>query len=219
MKQLTSRTALITGLVAGGLLTVMPVLAANELPSIVPACARLGSGPAPDLNCALQTFDAIAKLAIGIVGALVLLMFVYGGFKVIYSSGNASKAKEGLGILRNAVIGMLIVLLAGYLVEYGLAQMKIITVGSSCFVNNTEGLYREVRGTTKCVLSCAQLKNEQYACTDITKLGGNVAGCLTGLCKETAADAANKNVQCCPIENTPAAPTAPASAPKSPPTP
>ena len=188
MKKISSRLAAASGVVLGGLLTALPVWAQI---SIVPDCATI-KGPAPDLNCALITFGNIANLAFQIIGALVLLMFVYGGFKIIYSSGNGSKAKEGLNILRNAVIGMIIVLLAGYLVEYGLAQLKIVSVGSTCYIPGTDiqGKMREVKGVMRCVDNCKRL-GAGYACRDIKSLS-ETGGCIQYLCP--GAD----NLRCCP---------------------
>jgi len=48
----------------------------------------------------------IIQIMLGIMGAVALVMFVYGGFMMMSSAGNASKVAKGKEILIWAVIGM-----------------------------------------------------------------------------------------------------------------
>ncbi|MEA3249860.1 MAG: pilin [Patescibacteria group bacterium] len=91
--------------------------------SIVPECAR-GSELA-QLPCMLETLGNIAQLILGVTGGLALLMFVYGGFLILSSGGSQDKVKKGKDILVSAVIGIFIILLAGYLIRYGLARLGV----------------------------------------------------------------------------------------------
>jgi hypothetical protein len=52
---------------------------------------------------------------LGIVGSLALLMFVYGGFMFLISSGNSEKVTKARGIVIAAVVGLAIVF-ASYLI-------------------------------------------------------------------------------------------------------
>lgn len=52
---------------------------------------------------------AAANFILGIVGALALLMFVWGGLQWAMSAGEEERVKAGTTTLRNAVIGLLIV--------------------------------------------------------------------------------------------------------------
>ena len=56
----------------------------------------------------------IIKAALGIVGALTLLMLVWGGFQWLTSAGNAEKVKMGTQTMVWAIIGVLLVF-ASYL--------------------------------------------------------------------------------------------------------
>lgn len=56
----------------------------------------------------------MANYLFSFIGALALIMFIYGGFVLILSQGNQEKVKQGTGIMVAAVIG-LIVAFGGYL--------------------------------------------------------------------------------------------------------
>lgn len=91
--------------------------------SVVPGCAR-GSN-VPTLDCVLTTLGSIAQLILGVAGGLTLLMFVYGGFLLLTSAGEEGKVTKGRDVLKAALIGLAIILLAGYLVSYGLTSLKV----------------------------------------------------------------------------------------------
>ncbi|MFH1047921.1 MAG: hypothetical protein V1738_06485 [Patescibacteria group bacterium] len=90
---------------------------------IVPACAT-DSG-VPQLDCVLLTLGNIAQLILALTGSLALLMFVYGGFLMLSSGGSSSKVEQGKNTLKAAVTGILIVLLAGYLIRWGLSSLNV----------------------------------------------------------------------------------------------
>ncbi len=51
----------------------------------------------------------IIKGALGVVGSLALLMFIYGGLTWMTSGGNEEKIKKGKGILIWAIFGIVII--------------------------------------------------------------------------------------------------------------
>lgn len=53
--------------------------------------------------------NSIVKAILGIVGALALLMFVYGGVLWLTSLGNKERIKKGQDVLTWATIGLLII--------------------------------------------------------------------------------------------------------------
>ncbi len=67
------------------------------------------SGPSLTLNSFLQVGVNISKFILGIVGALTLAMFVYGGIKLLISGGSTEEIKKGKDTLVAAVIGLAIV--------------------------------------------------------------------------------------------------------------
>jgi len=64
-------------------------------------------------TCSLNTFIklaiSVANFILGIVGALTLLMFVYGGFMWILSGGSSERVKKGKDIIVGSIVGLLIV--------------------------------------------------------------------------------------------------------------
>lgn len=91
---------------------------------IVPRCATEGTD-IPQLGCVLLTLGNIAQLILALTGGLALLMFVYGGFLMLSSGGSSDKVTQGKNALRAAIIGLVIVLLAGYLIRWGLDSLDV----------------------------------------------------------------------------------------------
>lgn len=73
------------------------------------SCIRSGDCTVCDI---VQVAVNISVFLIGIVGAIVLLLFVYGGFMILASGGSPEKVAQGKKILIGAVVGLIIVLFA-----------------------------------------------------------------------------------------------------------
>jgi len=71
----------------------------------------------------------IISIVLGFVGAIFLILAVFAGFKYMTSGGNEEKAKAALTLLRNAIIGLVIILLAW-------AITRMVTIMLSRAVNN-----------------------------------------------------------------------------------
>lgn len=100
--------------------------------SIVPQCAKSGL---PDLNCAVTAFVNIARLIFSVTGSFALFMFILGGFKILTSAGNDKKVSEGKDAIKNAVIGIFIILTAAYVIEYGYQRLTGVKSGGICPVD------------------------------------------------------------------------------------
>ena len=92
MKNITKRIIL-------GILIVLPVatLAATTLPNPLPSA---------DPN---ELVANIIRTALGVVGALALVMFIYGGFTLLISGGSQERVKKGRDVLMWATIGLIVV--------------------------------------------------------------------------------------------------------------
>lgn len=86
------------------------VIAAEQLPSAV-----LVDGRAATLN---EVIANAAKLVLGLVGVLALIMFIIGGVSWMTSAGNAEQVKKGKGTLIWATIGLVVCFLAYSLVTF-----------------------------------------------------------------------------------------------------
>ncbi len=157
-------------------LSVVLMGALPAFAALVPDCAlRAGTNP-PGLDCVLLTFAGIAQLILGITGSFALLMFVYGGFLMLSSAGESSKVEQGKTVLRNAVIGILIIFTSGYIVQYGISTLEGRAGGAS--------------GSGESATSRCEQENPGYTCR--VPAPEERGSCITGLCPGGA-----ENV-CCP---------------------
>jgi hypothetical protein len=162
--------------------------------SIVPACAKSGL---PDLNCAVTAFVNIARIIFSVTGSFALLMFVIGGFKILSSAGNDKKVSEGKEYIKNAVIGIFIILSAAYVIEYG---QQRLTGTQNCkggieypqTQTDDKGLEKTTYGCCKapgtlifldgkqeCIQNCSKLKT--FQCIKPTDRGERGSeGCIEG---------------------------------------
>jgi len=67
----------------------------------------------------------ISKWVLGIVGSLSLLMFIYGGFMFLISTGSAEKIKKATQIITAAVIGLIIVFSSYLIIKFVLSSMGL----------------------------------------------------------------------------------------------
>jgi len=61
----------------------------------------------------------IIQVVLPLIGALLLVMFLYGGAQYLTAGGNADKAQKAMKTLTNAIIGMAIVI-GAYAIVYTL---------------------------------------------------------------------------------------------------
>lgn len=91
---------------AASLLTVALFLffsftSANAQPTVV--------NPLPNVTSVPGLINNVVKAILGIVGALALFMFVYGGMLWMTSGGNSSRIEKGKDTLIWATIGLFII--------------------------------------------------------------------------------------------------------------
>lgn len=110
------------------LLFIMGGFFLTRLPIVLPAQAQCSSPTSTLANggeCRLENplgigqkgttevtdlINTIIKAALGIIGGLTLLMFVWGGFEWLTSAGNPEKVSAGSQTMIWAVIGVILVL-------------------------------------------------------------------------------------------------------------
>ncbi len=72
-----------------------------------------------------NTIVSVGNWIIGIIGLVVLLLFMYGGFLWVIAAGNQHRIDQGLNIMIGAGIGLLIVFSAGSVLRYFLVQLNV----------------------------------------------------------------------------------------------
>jgi len=106
------RYAIIIGLVCFGVLATQSVSAA--LPSLVPeVCTGTAEISECNLDAVELMFTNVAQIILGVTGSVALAVFIYGGILFMISSGNPTNVAKGTKVLKTAVIGLALVILAG----------------------------------------------------------------------------------------------------------
>ena len=117
MKKLTKYFILLV-IISGSLMPLFFVRAEEESwTKIYPECIQqqMNAKPGDTFDPKCDDVGVFVELAINVgaymfsfIGALALLVFVYGGFKMIISAGDSAKIKEGKDAMIAAVIGIVI---------------------------------------------------------------------------------------------------------------
>lgn len=96
------------------------------------------AGGDPNTNCSDSGVDAngignLAKQIVNIfsiiVGAVAIIMIIYGGFRYITSGGDSNAVGGAKNTLIYAIIGLIIVALAQVIVHFVLNQTNSVTAG------------------------------------------------------------------------------------------
>ncbi|MEK7649104.1 MAG: hypothetical protein AAB400_04315 [Patescibacteria group bacterium] len=96
-------------LLSGGILLAANI--AHAAPAIgnsglLPVCADGKYG----VNAFIIVIFNVIKLLWGLTGTVALVMFIVGGFTLLLASGDPQKVKGGVTTIRNAIIGIVIIL-------------------------------------------------------------------------------------------------------------
>jgi hypothetical protein len=96
-------------------LVVVPVMAETQ---IVPKeCIGTQMNNECTLTSVENTITTVAKFIIGITGSVLLLVLIYGGVLYITSAGNDSRVQKATEVLKYAVIGLVIIIVAGMVIQ------------------------------------------------------------------------------------------------------
>lgn len=71
----------------------------------------------------------IIQALLGVVGACTMLVFIWGGFQMIFAGGNEERIKKGRATLMWAVIGLAIILSSYAILQYVFNVFSTATVG------------------------------------------------------------------------------------------
>src|SRR3989339_1404949 len=101
---------------------ILPPPTGSISPETAKACQGVNCGNY-QLNDFVQLGVYVAQWILGIVGSLALLFFVYGGVTMIISAGSSEKVEEGKTILKNAIIGLVIVFVSWTIINFTLISL------------------------------------------------------------------------------------------------
>lgn len=68
--------------------------------------------PGADINSTKTVIANIINIMLGFLGMIFTVLIIYGGFKWMLSRGNSSQVDEAKSVIKNATIGLTIVLLS-----------------------------------------------------------------------------------------------------------
>jgi uncharacterized membrane protein YjgN (DUF898 family) len=71
----------------------------------------------------------IINALLGVVGIIMVILFIYGGFLWMTAGGNEERVKKATQVLSRAVIGLIIILLA-YSISYFVMQQVLKSTGA-----------------------------------------------------------------------------------------
>jgi hypothetical protein len=80
------------------------------------------------LNEVFQLIVNVTKVILGITGSAALLMFTYGGFMFIISSGNEERVKKAKDIISMAAIGLVIIFVSFLIIN---TLINVLTTGNT----------------------------------------------------------------------------------------
>lgn len=83
------------------------------------------------LNGILSLGIDLTTWILGIVGSLTLVMFIYAGFTMLISAGNAQKVSQAKNILTAAVVGLAIVFCSYLIIKFVLFALGISWNGTT----------------------------------------------------------------------------------------
>lgn len=89
----------------------------------LPDCAFCGS--CRDVGVFLELGIKGTQILFSFIGSIAFIMFVVGGFMMIFSFGNADRVKKGRDILIAAVLGMIIAFSAYFIVDFILDALQV----------------------------------------------------------------------------------------------
>ena len=78
-----------------------------------------------ELNDMVLLIIRASDLILRFVGSLALLFFIYGGIMFLLSSGNKEQVSKASGIIKAAVIGLIIVFASFIIISFALRAMGI----------------------------------------------------------------------------------------------
>ncbi len=134
MKHLFKKTILM-GMTTGFL--ALPLLAGAQTPNLnenpftrgqkdanaIAQKAQIGGGTT-DLNTIV---GRIINVVLGFLGIVLLFYFLYGGFKWMTAGGNEEGVEEAKTMIKNAVIGLVIVMASYALSSFVLSNLVAVT--------------------------------------------------------------------------------------------
>ncbi|OGE84459.1 MAG: hypothetical protein A2846_00960 [Candidatus Doudnabacteria bacterium RIFCSPHIGHO2_01_FULL_49_9] len=109
-----SRIALVSAVLATLMLAIVPMVASAQFDPDDISGSASGLPDSADPN---EFIVGVIDILLGIVGLVAVLFLIIGGFRYVTSAGNEETAEAGKKTVINAIIGIVIVILAFVIVR------------------------------------------------------------------------------------------------------
>ena len=124
------RALLLTSFV-GLQLAALPALAANTnyggfLGNVGTNAGLATTGGTPNTDLA-TIIGGFIQIALGLLGVILLILTIYAGFLWMTAQGNEEQVQKATGILKNAIIGLVITLAAYSIASFVVNQVTTAT--------------------------------------------------------------------------------------------
>jgi uncharacterized membrane protein len=107
------------------IMTSLPVQADNSLVNSQVGMKEIGTAFGNSTPADIRaTLAQIINVVLGFLGVIFLILAVYAGFMYMTAAGNEEKTKSALDMLRNAIIGLVIVLAAWAITRFTVIVMS-----------------------------------------------------------------------------------------------
>lgn len=126
IKKLTSAVAVFAFVVSAAILPVAPVSAACDPNSGIAGgieCANPNPGQEASLFGEGSIFTTIVNVLLFIIGAISVIMLIYGGIRYTTSGGNSNSVTAAKNTIMYAIIGLVIAFLAFAVVNWILGAL------------------------------------------------------------------------------------------------
>lgn len=95
------------------------------------AQAAHGTGQPTDIFGDGAIFTTIVNLMLFIIGAVAVIMLIYGGFRYVISGGNAASVTAAKNTILYAIVGVIVALLAYAVIDFVILNIQSGATGTT----------------------------------------------------------------------------------------
>ena len=81
------------------------------------------------------TIARVINVILTFLGVIFIVLTIYAGFQYMTAAGNKDKTEKALALIKNAVIGLLIILMAWGLTRFTIRQLSRTVNGSASYLD------------------------------------------------------------------------------------
>ena len=134
MKNAKKQALIIVFLIAMGFVGLSAALPARADESLISSQVGFNEAGSVYGNTQPQdiriTIARIINVILGLLGIIFVVLTIVAGFQYMTAAGHEEKAKKALGLIKNAVIGLVIILMSWMITRFTIRQLGRATNGA-----------------------------------------------------------------------------------------